>query len=210
MNISRLVVLGLLFANGPMHGHRIRREAEITNVQSWGGVNVGALYREMHRMEDEGLLAAVRSEQEGKRPARVVYAISEEGVRELARLRGEAWRSADGYLDPVSAALLFGGPASPAELAEHLAYRRQLLQASLDNLVSERTRFTPHLPMLAIAAYKRGELRLAAELEWHEQMERILIEEAAEAEGSPDSQRPDPERPARQSPESPNPRGEVT
>lgn len=208
MNISRLVVLGLLSANGPMHGHRIRREAEITNVQDWGGVNVGALYREMHRMEGEGLIVPVRSEQEGRRPARIVYAISEDGVRELVRLRGEAWRSAEGYLDPVSAALLFGGPASPAELAEHLSYRRQVLQANLDSLVSERTRFTPHLPMLVIAAYKRGELRLAAELEWHEQMERILIEEAGEAEGSSDNQRPDPEQPASESRATPHPHPE--
>jgi DNA-binding PadR family transcriptional regulator len=208
MNISRLVVLGLLSANGPMHGHRIRREAEITNVQSWGGVNVGTLYRELHRMESEGLVVPVRNEQEGRRPARTVYAISEEGGRELVRLRGEAWRSEEGYLDPVSAALLFGGPASSAELAEHLAYRRQLLQANLDTLVSERTRFTPYLPMLVIAAYKRGELRLAAELEWHTQMERILIEEAGGTKGSPDNQRLDQEHPASESEATHLPRSE--
>ena len=32
--------------------------------------------------------------------------------------------------------------------------------------------------MAVIAAYRRGELRLAAELEWHDELERILIEEA--------------------------------
>lgn len=180
MNISRLVVLGLLATRGPMHGHRIRREAEITNVESWGGVNVGALYRELHRMEDEGLVEPVRSEQEGRRPARTVYAITDEGRRELVQLRTAAWRSEEGYIDPVGVALLFGGPPAPGELAEHLAYRRQLLKANLDSLIAERKRYSAHLPMVVIAAYRRGELRLAAELEWHDELERILIEEAGD------------------------------
>jgi DNA-binding PadR family transcriptional regulator len=178
VNISRLLVLGLLSNHGPLHGHRIRREAETTSVESWGGVNVGALYRELHRMEDEGLIQPVRNEQVGRRPARTIYDITEEGRRELVQLRSAAWRSAAGYLDPVAAALLFGGATEPAEQAEHLAFRRQILQAHLDSLTAERKRFTPNLPMGAIAAYRRGELRLAAELEWHNEFERVLIEEA--------------------------------
>jgi DNA-binding PadR family transcriptional regulator len=179
VNISRLVVLGLLSTRGAMHGHRIRREAEITNVASWGGVNVGALYRELHRMEEEGLVAPVRSEQEGRRPARTVYAVTDEGRQELVRLRAAAWRGGEGYLDPVGIALLFGGPVSPDELAGHLAYRRQLLQANLDSLVAGRERDTSHLPAVAIAAYRRGELRLAAELEWHCELERILSQDGS-------------------------------
>jgi DNA-binding PadR family transcriptional regulator len=179
VNLSRLLVLGLLSSRGPMHGHRIRREAETSSVEQWGGVNVGALYRELHRMEDEGLVRPVRSEQEGRRPARTIYEITDDGRLELVRLRAAAWRSEEGYLDPVGVALLFGGDPGPDEQAGHLAFRRQLLQAHLDDLTAERERFTPYLPMAAIAAYRRGELRLAAELEWHNELERILIEEAA-------------------------------
>jgi DNA-binding PadR family transcriptional regulator len=178
VNISRLVVLGLLATRGAMHGHRIRREAEITNVESWGGVNVGALYRELHRLEDEGLVEPVRSEQEGRRPARTIYAITDEGRRELVQLRTSAWRSEAGHLDPVGVALLFGGQPDPAELAEHIASRRQLLRANLESLVAERDRNAPYLPMAALAAYRRGELRLAAELDWHRELERMLTESA--------------------------------
>ena len=181
MNLSRLLVLGLLSTHGPMHGHRIRREAETSSVESWGGVNVGALYRELHRMEDEGLVQPVRNEQEGRRPARTIYEITSEGRLELVQLRAAAWRSEEGYLDPVGVALLFGGTPEPGEQAEHLAYRRQLLQAHLDSLTAERKRFTPYLSMSVIAAYRRGELRLAAELEWHNELERILIEESGGA-----------------------------
>ena len=76
MNLTRLMVLGVLAQHGPRHGHEIRRTAEITNVGEWGGVSVGALYRELRLMEAEGLVEPVRTEQVGRRPARTVYSIT--------------------------------------------------------------------------------------------------------------------------------------
>jgi len=90
MNLSRLLLLGALDRHGPRHGHRIRRAAEQANVASWGGVTVGALYREMRALDEEGLIAAVRTETEGRRPARTIYEITPEGRRELAILREQA------------------------------------------------------------------------------------------------------------------------
>src|SRR5579863_4011721 len=98
MNLTRLMVLGLL-ANGPRHGHQIRRDAEQTNVGNWGGVSVGALYRELRAMEGEGLVVPLRTEQVGRRPARTVYQISEEGRRELRILRERAIRELQFGLD---------------------------------------------------------------------------------------------------------------
>ena len=84
------MVLGTLARHGQQHGHQIRRIAEITNVGEWGGVSVGALYRELRGMEAEGLVSAVRTERVGRRPARTVYEISQEGYLELAMLRERA------------------------------------------------------------------------------------------------------------------------
>src|ERR1700729_3535826 len=89
MNLSRLMVLGLL-AHGPRHGHQIRRDAEQTNVGNWGGVSVGALYRELRLMEGEDLVEPLRTEQVGRRPARTVYEITGEGRIELQSLREQA------------------------------------------------------------------------------------------------------------------------
>ena len=65
MNLTRLMILGLLARNGPRHGYQIRYDAEVTDVGQWGGVSVGALYRELRQMETETLLEAVRTEQKG-------------------------------------------------------------------------------------------------------------------------------------------------
>jgi DNA-binding PadR family transcriptional regulator len=70
MNLTRLMALGTLARYGPQHGHQIRRLAELTNVGEWGGVSVGALYRELRAMEREGLVEALRTEKVGRRPER--------------------------------------------------------------------------------------------------------------------------------------------
>src|SRR5579863_4840317 len=107
MNLTRLMVLGTLARHGPRHGHEIRRIAEVTNVGEWGGVSVGALYRELRTMEAEGLVEALRTEQVGRRPARTVYAITREGMLELAMLREQAIRNTQVPPDPLGVALSF-------------------------------------------------------------------------------------------------------
>ena len=110
MNLTRLMALGMLAEHGPMHGHQIRRWAEATNVDEWGGVSVGALYRELRHMEAEGLIEALRTEQVGRRPARTVYAMSGDGELELRSLRAQALRATVSGADPVAVALSFALP----------------------------------------------------------------------------------------------------
>ncbi|HEY0933332.1 MAG TPA: PadR family transcriptional regulator, partial [Trebonia sp.] len=95
MNLTRLMALGVLARSGPSHGHHIRRLAEVTNVSEWGGVSVGALYRELRTMEREGLIEATRTEKVGNRPERTVYAITDEGQLELSTLRDQAIRQTE-------------------------------------------------------------------------------------------------------------------
>jgi DNA-binding PadR family transcriptional regulator len=174
MNLSRLMILGLLAERGPMHGHQIRRTAELTNAGMWGGITGGALYAELRKLDGEGLIRVVREEQVGRRPARTVYQITEEGRLELVVQRDAALDVVFGSADPMSVVLLFAaGPDAP-ELAERLADRRRRVAAQLAAMAGERERLTGQgvLPPRAVAAFRRGELRLEAELRWHEEFER--------------------------------------
>ena len=177
MNLSRLTILGLLAERGPMHGHQIRRTAELTNAEVWGGITGGALYAELRKLDGEGLIQAVREEQVGRRPARTVYQITEEGRLELAVQRDAALDVVFGSADPVSVVLLFAAGADPAELGERLAARRRRVAGQLETMAGERERLTAQgvLPPLAVTAFRRGELRLEAELRWHEEFERHLV-----------------------------------
>jgi DNA-binding PadR family transcriptional regulator len=121
------------------------------------------------------LIRAVREEQVGRRPARTVYEITEEGRLELAAQRDDALDVIFGSADPASVVLLFAAGGT-GDLRDRLASRSRRAAAHLDAMASERERLTAqgHLPPLAIAAFRRGELRLEAGLRWHEEFESKL------------------------------------
>jgi DNA-binding PadR family transcriptional regulator len=174
MNLSRLTILGLLAERGPMHGHQIRRAAELTNAEVWGGITGGALYAELRRLAAEGLIRPVRTEQVGRRPARTVYELTDDGQIELVVQRDAALRVIFGSTDPLSVVLLFAPGSDAAELSAQLTARSRQVQLQLDQMSAERERLTALglLTPLAIAAFRRGELRLEAELRWHAEFER--------------------------------------
>ncbi len=193
MNLNRLVALGILSSEGPLHGHAIRRRAEKVSVERWGGVSVGALHRELHLMERDGLIAVVRCEQAGKRPLRTVYGITAEGERELAILRESALRDLRSQPDPVGVGLLFGGRVDPRETSELLRLRERRIRAELEQVTSERTRLAGTLSATALAVFRRQELLLAAELGWHE--EAVVLLGRATPVALTGSQTPAPEVP---------------
>jgi DNA-binding PadR family transcriptional regulator len=180
MNLTRLLILGLLAERGPSHGHQLRRDAELAEVDRWAGVGVGSLHRELRGLEAEGLIEAVRTERVGRRPERTVYGLTGEGRRELSVLRRQAVSQLDSAPDPLSVVLVFAGTDDPAELAALLTRRKQALRAKAEELALARVRgeekgyLLPSVSPLQAASFRRAELRNAAELAWHEECEELL------------------------------------
>jgi DNA-binding PadR family transcriptional regulator len=173
------MALATLARYGPRHGHEIRRLAEVTNVGEWGGVSVGALYRELRTMEAEGLVDAVRTEQVGRRPARTVYAITGEGWIEFGMLRERAIRTIRWGPDELGVALTFGGPSPDrAELARWLSARRDMLAAAAIDLEAERLGLVEkgYIDPLAAAVIYRSQLHAETEVRWHDEFAKVLAE----------------------------------
>jgi DNA-binding PadR family transcriptional regulator len=184
MNLTRLMALGVLARNGPSHGHHIRRIAEVTNVGEWGGVSVGALYRELRAMEQEGLVEAMRTEKVGRRPERTVYAITSEGHLELATQREQAMKPLVTGPNPLGVALMFAGPEMDrAELRQTLRARRQMLAIGLEQVTAERARLVDrgHIDELSAAVMRRAILAIEAEVRWHDELDAQLAGEGPEA-----------------------------
>ena len=171
------MVLGTLDQHGPRHGHEIRRIAELTNVGEWGGVSVGALYRELRTMEAEGLVEAVRTERVGRRPARTVYAITSEGALELSVLTEQAIRSTHLPPDPLGVALSFAETgADREELATWLHSRREMFALRAAELETDRQRLVAKGVMqpLRAAVMYRGQLHAETEVRWHDELAKTL------------------------------------
>jgi DNA-binding PadR family transcriptional regulator len=190
MNLSRLLVLGALDRHGPRHGHRIRRAAEQANVAAWGGVTMGALYREMRALDEEGLIAAVRTETEGRRPARTIYEITPEGRRELAILREQALAEPKQAPDAVAVALAFGGTGEGGVALPLLRARRDVLQREVEGIAAERARLVAEgiLGAVDAAVFRRGELLRAAEVAWIDET-MLALEADAKHRGGPGPKR---------------------
>jgi DNA-binding PadR family transcriptional regulator len=179
MNLTRLMVLGTLARHGPRHGHEIRRLAELTNVGEWGGVSVGALYRELRTMETEGLVETVRTERVGRRPARTVYAITDEGRLELALLREGAMRGTHWGPDPLGVALTFGGAGVDRdELSSWMRGRREMFALGASQIEAERQRLVArgYLGPVEAAVMYRGQLHAETEVRWHDEFAKVLDE----------------------------------
>lgn len=184
MNLTRLMALGTLARYGPQHGHQIRRLADITNVGEWGGVSVGALYRELRGMEREGLVEQIRTERVGRRPARTVFQITDEGQLELTALREQAIRPTTFGPDPLGVALTFATDGmDPEELRVMLRARRERLAISAAEVEAERQRLAAKgtvVDPLSAAIMRRGVLHLETEVRWHDELDALLAGNADE------------------------------
>jgi DNA-binding PadR family transcriptional regulator len=159
-----------------MHGHQIRRRAELLDVGEWAEVRIGSLYSALHRMESEGLILPLRREQAGNFPARTVYEITDEGRRELSVLRQEALQGAALRADPVDVALMVSAGFSESVLRSLLEARQRTIETTLARFTGERTRLeqSGYLRPAARAVFRHWELRLEAERRWHSELAELL------------------------------------
>jgi DNA-binding PadR family transcriptional regulator len=170
MNQTRLFVLGALHRGGPMHGHEIRREAQIDRTELWADVKPGSLYGALHRMAAEGVIEVVRTEQEGNLPARTVYGITAEGRQELAAQRDQALRNTRLRPDSVDLALQYSTDLSEEALLAVLEDRRQAFEAQLVAWRHQWESAAPYLTGLEPMTFEHTLLRLQAEITWHDKL----------------------------------------
>lgn len=170
MNSTRLYVLGALARYGPMHGHQIRRVAQVDRIEFWADVKPGSLYGALHRMAAEGIIEVVRTEQEGNLPARTVYGVTEAGLAELHAHRDEALRDTRVPTDPVDVALGFSDDLDAEDLATALRNRRMALAATLATLHQLHDQARPYLAGLEPMIFQHRIGRLRCEIEWHDAM----------------------------------------
>src|SRR6185503_13404400 len=112
-----------------MHGHKIRRAAQLDRTELWADVKPGSLYGALRRMAAEGVIEAVRTERVGNMPERTVYAITDEGRREFDVLRHGILSDTGLRPDPVDLALAYADDLDESQLRALIEDRRAALAA---------------------------------------------------------------------------------
>jgi DNA-binding PadR family transcriptional regulator len=168
VNPTRLFVLGALARHGPMYGHQIRRDARIDRTELWSEVKPGSLYAALHRLQAEGLIEPVRTEQQGNLPARTVYAITGEGRKELRALRADALREVALRPDPVDLALAVCADLDEDTLRGFFASRREALASRAAFFARERDQAWPDQTPADDLIIDHVIGRIETELRWHD------------------------------------------
>ncbi|MGP3964988.1 PadR family transcriptional regulator [Nonomuraea sp. 3N208] len=170
MSSIRLFILGELARKGPMHGHQIRRAAQLDHIDVWTDVKPGSLYGGLRRMTAEGLVQQVRTERPGGHPERTVYEITQEGRHELEIHRSAALRDARLRPDPVDLALTHAQDMAADSVLAAVQERRDSLEHQRQSQLRLRDQAEPYLTDLERLIFDHSLRRLGAELDWHDQL----------------------------------------
>jgi len=127
MSVS-LFVLGVL-SERAAHGYEIKQLARAWDLAKWAEIGYGSIYHALAKLEDEGLIEEVAVEQEGNRPPRSVYRITDRGCEAFLEMLRETCRSLHAHKDPVDLALVFLCRLPPEERVSLLSERLQQLES---------------------------------------------------------------------------------
>ena len=164
MSPIRLFILSSFATLGPMHGHRLRLEAEEKHVHLWTDISVGAVYGAMKRLATEGLLREAGQERAGNRPTRQLYEITDDGQRALAGLRREGLSELWFKFDPFDLALTRSDPDALDTLPAVLAERLDKVRAALTKSRQLNAWAPEHTGLAEEWALRHTEYRLEAEV----------------------------------------------
>ena len=117
--------------------------------------------------------------QVGRRPTRTIYALTDAGRVELASLRDKLLYEIALPSDPFDVALWVSAGLPGEQLRAAIERRCVTLRELLGRLADERTRLTDagYLPVVGQLLFRHGEIRIEAELRWHEELRDALAGE---------------------------------
>jgi DNA-binding PadR family transcriptional regulator len=154
-----LLVLWLL-AEQPHHGYSIRKVLSDAGLSFWFPIEDASIYSMLRSLVKAGFARELRSEREGRRPRRTLYAITVEGREHYADLLRRAWREAASITDPVQVAFAAHGDLPDQEVEQLAQERATALRVRLKHLAELRTAAP------AVEMADRETARVSAELDW--------------------------------------------
>lgn len=163
----RLVLLGFLRGK-PLHGYELKQMIERV-MGDWTSIAFGSIYFALKKLTEEGFVEKIGSEQEGGRPSRTIYAITENGRREFSRLLREVWGALEQQYYEIDIGLSFMSALKPGEAEEYLRKRIGGLAKKLEYLDSHQAEEladgrVPKQTAQSVFGHHRAHLK--AELSW--------------------------------------------
>ena len=163
---TRLVILGLL-RETPLHGYELKQIIE-QHMGDWTNIAFGSIYFALRKLDEEGFIERIAVEQEGRRPSRSVYEITDEGRAEFLRLLREVWSEIERQYYAIDVGLAFIEALPIGEIVGHLKDRSAQLERILQHLAAHKAETLPleDVPKKAGAVFDHSAAHFEAELSW--------------------------------------------
>lgn len=176
----RYAVLGLIASKKEgVHGYQLKGECEAIADEFWA-LNYGRLYRILDELEGVGELSVVDEIQKG-RPNKKVYRITEQGRQNLDDwLLAPVEPNGQPLRDEMVLKLLFLGAEDVDRIYEIIKQQRSVYLTRLARVTRRRRRLEKAgVNLRATEMILDGaEMRVRADLNWLESIERRLIRES--------------------------------
>lgn len=130
----KLFVLGLVHLRD-IHGYDIKEIAKLWGIERWARIGFGSIYHALGKLQEEGLIVELRLEQDGNRPPRTVYRITDAGDEAFFTLLRHTCRTADPETRDLDMALAFIDQLPPDERVALLTERLEALEPRYQFLV---------------------------------------------------------------------------
>ena len=164
---TRLVILGFLRGR-PLYGYEIKYMIEQI-MGDWTNIAFGSIYYALGKLAEEGFVEKVGTEQEGGRPSRTVYQITDAGREEFMRLLREVWGNVEEQYFTFDIGLSFMSALPIGEVKDLLRKRVKHLEHIIQYLEVHQAeqladgRVPGHL---AATVFDHHRAHLNAELDW--------------------------------------------
>lgn len=164
-NLLALAVLSTLVER-PMHPYEMAAVLRERGKEQDMPIKWGSLYTVVANLTRHGLLAAVESGRQGRRPERTVYGITDAGREELADWTRELVAVPEREHPRFRAGLSVLGVLPPDEVTELLRQRLDRLEAQLAEERADLARFAREVPRIFLIEVEYDLAVRTAEVDW--------------------------------------------
>ena len=163
---TRLVILGLL-RERPLYGYEIKHIVE-DHMGDWTSIAFGSIYFALGKLAEESFIEKVATEQQGSRPSRTIYQITDAGREEFLRLLRQVWSEIERHYYTIDIGLAFMQALPVEEVKGHLRKRVAELEAIVEHVSDHRSEQMSRreVPRVAAAVFDHGLAHFRAELAW--------------------------------------------
>ena len=148
-----------------MHPYEMQRLLRVRHKDELLTLKKGSLYHAINRLARAGLIEAVSTEREGRRPERTTYGLTPEGAKELSEILRAMVAIPRREASEFFAGLSFLVYLEPADAATQLEDRARRLEQEIAELTAARKRLVTRVKRINLLeeeyllAMRRAELR---------------------------------------------------